>query len=102
MAGGRAERTMNSDAFQRAAEIFLIARDLPQDQRDELLTNECGADPELRAEVERLLAAQEKPLPFETLANQLEGVRQQFDQTTVTGQPALGESIGRYKLLHVI
>ena len=93
---------MNSDAFQRAAEIFLIARDLPPEQRDALLTKECGGDTELHAEVERLLAAQEKPVPFETLANQLEGVRQHFDQTTVISQPALGEFIGRYKLLQII
>ncbi|MBC8105017.1 MAG: serine/threonine protein kinase, partial [Anaerolineae bacterium] len=93
---------MNSDAFHRAAELFLIARDLPPAARDEFLKRECGGNVELRDEVERLLAAQHNPMPFETLANQLESVRQQLDQLPAGNQPAVGDFIGRYKLLQVI
>src|SRR5688572_28009772 len=96
---------MNSDAFQRAAELFLIARDLPADQRDEFLRKECGDDAALRTEVERLLAAEQGPAPFQTLANQIGQMRQQLDQLptdVAVPQPAIGEMIGRYKLLQVI
>ena len=45
----------------RVRDLFLAAIDLPPDGRPEYLAASCGADSELRAEVERLLAAHAKP-----------------------------------------
>ncbi len=47
----------DQEQFQQAREIFEAASDLDASQRQELVEERCGDDHELRAEVERLLAA---------------------------------------------
>ena len=48
---------MNSDRFQRCEELFHAAVALPDEEREAFLQRSCADDPQLRAEVERLLAA---------------------------------------------
>lgn len=48
---------MKSFDHQKAGEIFNEAWELPGDQRPDFLSSQCGADTELRAEVESLLAS---------------------------------------------
>ena len=45
----------------RARDLFLAAADLPLDRRGAFLTDACGADADLRAEVEALLAGHADP-----------------------------------------
>ena len=45
----------------RARDVFLAAIDLPPDRRVAYLIDSCGSDPDLRAEVDRLLAAHAEP-----------------------------------------
>jgi Tol biopolymer transport system component len=47
---------MNPERFARVKEILLRALDLPETERGVLLDRECAGDPELRREVEELLA----------------------------------------------
>lgn len=44
--------------------LFYAALDLRPDERAAFLDERCGVDPELRAEVERLLAAHEQASSF--------------------------------------
>ena len=48
---------MNSDRLRRCEELFHAALPLPAQDRERLLRNTCAEDPELRGDVERLLAA---------------------------------------------
>ncbi|HEY7504284.1 MAG TPA: protein kinase [Gemmatimonadales bacterium] len=48
---------MTSERFQRCEELFHAAVALPDEQRAVFLQQRCADDPDLRAEVERLLAA---------------------------------------------
>ncbi|MEM8885779.1 MAG: tetratricopeptide repeat protein [Planctomycetota bacterium] len=52
---------MSQERFRRARSIFDRACDLPPDEQEAVLRAECGDDPELRAEVEKLLAADRAP-----------------------------------------
>ncbi|HEY3838590.1 MAG TPA: hypothetical protein VGL72_18550 [Bryobacteraceae bacterium] len=45
------------DRWRRIEELFHAAVDLPDRQRDIFLTDSCGADLQLRSEVESLLAS---------------------------------------------
>ncbi len=47
---------MTPERYERAKELFLSARELPEDRRASYLDRHCGADDELRREVESLLA----------------------------------------------
>ena len=42
-------------------ELFTAALETPEPQRSQFLESACGGDADLRAEVERLLAANEEP-----------------------------------------
>ncbi len=55
---------MNSDRFRRCEELFHAAMSLAENERDAFLQRSCGDDPELRAEVERLLAAHDRSGDF--------------------------------------
>jgi Tol biopolymer transport system component len=48
---------MDADRWRRVDEIFTTAVELPPERRAELLDQACGDDSELRAQVERMLAA---------------------------------------------
>jgi serine/threonine protein kinase len=51
---------MNLERWRRLQELFEVALDLPREERSAYLDRACGGDGELRAELERLLAAQSR------------------------------------------
>ena len=80
-------------------DYFLAVADLPAAERTAYLTAHCGADPELRAEVERLLAAHEHPASI--LNRPAPGGIGQTEAFIPSEQPGAVIS-GRYKLLESI
>jgi non-specific serine/threonine protein kinase/serine/threonine-protein kinase len=55
---------VNSDRFLRCEELFHAAAALAGKERDAFLERSCAEDPELRADVERLLAARDRAGDF--------------------------------------
>src|SRR5687767_13602410 len=81
---------------ERLKQLFAQAVELAPDQRAAFLDAKCADDPGLRADVESLLAAQEKAGGF--FAEPTVGGA----QVAVTTADAPREQIGPYKLLQVI
>jgi len=79
---------MNTDRFQQVARIFESARSLESKARSAHLEAACAGDPELRAEVERLLAAHDDP----------DGLRLSSGPGRVRAAPATPDFIGPYRL----
>ena len=82
-----------SERWQRLQEIFHQALPLPSAERTALLERECGADPELRGEAERLLSAADRAAGF--------------IQEPVLGQPGedssqVGRRIGSFRLTSLL
>jgi hypothetical protein len=52
------------ERWRRLEELFQASVDIPEEQRDSFLREECGSDDQLRLEVENLLAndIEESPL----------------------------------------
>src|SRR6187401_2970567 len=50
-----AERAVQAERYRRIKELFVAARDLAGAQRAQFLERACGADADLRGEVESLL-----------------------------------------------
>jgi non-specific serine/threonine protein kinase/serine/threonine-protein kinase len=81
---------MPADRAQQARELFLAAVDAPPDQRSALLTEQCGSDAALRAEVESLLA-------HDDVASKV------MDEPLVApGTTPPGQNIGRYEIKRTI
>src|SRR5687768_5177715 len=55
---------MSPDRWQRIEAIFQAAVDLPIPERKKFLTDQCGRDDDLRAQVERLLASDDSADDF--------------------------------------
>ncbi|MDM7922817.1 MAG: protein kinase [Pyrinomonadaceae bacterium] len=55
---------MFPERWRQIEEIFLEAADLPKSRRDSFLKDKCGADAELRSEVEKLLESDESASNF--------------------------------------
>ncbi len=53
--------TSDAERFDKLRDIFSEAHGLPPDQREAFLVSACAGDPELRAEVEAYLAADDNP-----------------------------------------
>ena len=51
---------MTGKRHDRVSELFLLARERPSQERAPFLAESCRGDPELRAEVESLLAEEER------------------------------------------
>jgi serine/threonine protein kinase/tetratricopeptide (TPR) repeat protein len=51
---------MHAERWRQLQELFALASDLPVDQRRQFLDSNCAGDPELRAEIETLIAADAK------------------------------------------
>ena len=83
---------MSASRWQRLEALFHEARSLPPDARTALLDRECHGHPELRAEVERLLAAHERSGRFI-----------EAPVLTLSGQdreePVEGRRIGPYRVV---
>ncbi len=78
---------MEAERYRKVCELFTQARDLEVDCRPGFLSRVCGEDADLRAEVERLLAADVQPLDFEFRIGQLD-----------SHGDLRGERIGRYTI----
>src|SRR5687768_4309240 len=55
---------MDLQKWQKIEEIFQAALDLPFEERDEFIREKCGADDELRREVEKFIARFEEEETF--------------------------------------
>ena len=58
------QRRMNPERYEKVGQLFHAALELPRDERSAFLSGACGADEDLRQEVESLLAAHEKAGDF--------------------------------------
>ncbi len=87
---------MNSRDEQRAIEVFEAALEHEQHGRCAYLDEACRGDPELRAEVESLLKADEQAGGF------LEPPAQATRQPSPQCDPLVGAKIGRYHIQSVI
>ena len=87
---------MNTNArWQRMRELFHACLDLDQAQQEALLTRECAGDPELKAEVESLLASLEASKTFmESPAAQA---------AAPSDEPSwIGRTLGVYQILSLL
>ncbi|MFI4897106.1 MAG: tetratricopeptide repeat protein [Phycisphaerales bacterium JB059] len=90
---------MSSERYHEVKDIFLSICDLAPEDRDRALDARCGDDPELRAEVERMLgldaASIAQRLDTPPLAGALGGAPS-------FGAASLPDQIGRYKITREI
>jgi serine/threonine-protein kinase len=83
---------VNPETWRRAEELFQAALERPEESRESFLHEVCGGDPELRGEVERLLARSSQPGSF------LE--HPPLDEATATMSPSLiGREFGSYRIV---
>jgi hypothetical protein len=69
MTDTRAHRDpMSTDRWQRVQDVFVAAIECDVADRAQLLRSQCGDDPDLRREVESLLASHERPGLVDRLA----------------------------------
>ena len=93
---------MSADRYERVKEILLRIADLPEPERKELLDQACAGNPELRSEVEALLAHAELPTPTEDAAASGQGL------TASAPLPSLsrfnpGQMLGhRYRIVRLL
>jgi tetratricopeptide (TPR) repeat protein/predicted Ser/Thr protein kinase len=83
---------VNAALYRRAREIFVRAIELEHDQRASFVESECGAQDELRAEVDSLLAAHERGTGFDSLPGPVPSAE----------AARIPERIGRYRILEVL
>jgi TolB-like protein/Flp pilus assembly protein TadD len=90
---------MSLENWQKIKEIFLEAIELAPPDRARLLTDKCGADRELRAEIEKLIRQDEeasglmsRPAIEKTAVNI-------FVEAIQASDPLIGEKIGAYHLI---
>lgn len=85
------------ERWRRIDRIFAHLLELPPEERQAFLDEECGDDPELRREVERLLDADERNATFlERPAGEVMGFPARFSGAEV------GDLLGPYRLLRRI
>ena len=87
---------MDTSQNKRAVDIFEAALEQPQPQRAAFLDLACGDQPDLRAEVESLLRADEQASGF------LDPPDQGTHCPDTEHDPLLGTTIGRYNITRVI
>ena len=86
---------MDRERWSRIEELFQAAADLPPDNRARFLDQHCASDPDLRGEVESLLAADESPDPDYHAAIS-EAARQVVEDKSPAG---IGDRVGAYRIL---
>ena len=84
---------MDGARWKRLDELFHEAVELPEDRRSAFLDEACGADAELRAELEQLIASDPEG---EALFRGYAGEIARLATTLTTGADA---SVGRYRLV---
>ncbi len=88
---------ISPEQYKKAEELFTQALTLTQAQRRAFLTSACISDPDLRAEVESLLAAHEQPgqfidtPPIKAAAEVLTEI-----------DPQAGRMIGHYRIINLL
>ena|SRR5687767_11257315 len=73
--------------------------DSPPSEKDNILTERCGADTDLRLEIEKLLTATEKAVDFMEVSA-LDSTSQALDLETT--ETLIGRRVGNYRLLKLI
>ncbi|MEM7201516.1 MAG: serine/threonine-protein kinase [Planctomycetota bacterium] len=91
---------VSSGHFERVAELFAAAVDLPADQRTSYLSQRCGDDAELRREVEELIVLDERA-PLQKRIGALDDQLGQLAVGVTSHADALppGAQIGGYRIL---
>ncbi|MDQ3627077.1 MAG: serine/threonine-protein kinase [Verrucomicrobiota bacterium] len=89
---------LRSERWERVAELFDAAVTLAKPERTKFLEQECADDPELRAEIESLLAADEEDSEFME-DSPLEVPRELFAEMTTE---LSGEKFGAYRIIREI
>lgn len=82
-----------AERWREVDRLFAAALDLPPDQREPWLAAACEGNPELRREVERLLAADAREDPF------LDRPPGELLTAELAEEPEEGEHVGPYRLL---
>ncbi len=87
----------SADAQQRVKELFSEAVERPADQRDSFLQAACGGDTDLRAHVQRLLAALDGEPDFLESPPPTTDLRPSTTDLLTNGEADLvGEQVSRY------
>ncbi len=90
---------MNPDLYRQAENLFFAALDIPPGGRDAFLTERCGTDPELRREVESLLAAHGEPGGF----LETPPIGAAYDMLVkLDSRFTIGSEVGPYKILGLL
>jgi serine/threonine-protein kinase len=89
--------TRESNWWTRLDAVFQGALELPPDERPAYLDRACRADPDLRAEVEEMLAAEGTSDPLD-----LERLVPPEDPFTPETDPFIGMRLGAWRVLHAI
>lgn len=89
------EQRVKSERWRQVKQIFQAAVELPGDERGAYLANACADDPSLRAEIESLISAHERPGSF--MDTPL------FDLAEEpAANPLIGKSLGHYRILELL
>src|SRR5262245_7491298 len=89
---------MTPERWQQIENIFQTALDLPQQERQKFLEGTCGNDPELRREVETLLA--QDGGSYNPISSIVSSAVNLFQESEL--QDTVGSQIGPYRLSGVI
>ena len=90
---------MSTDRWQRVQDVFAAAIECDDAARAQLLGDRCGDDPNLRREVESLLASHERPGPVDRLAPAIAPAAA-WARTQVAGWE--GRRVGQYSVLELV
>ena len=90
--------TFSPDRWQRIEGLFHEALDLPEQAREEFLGKKCAGDPEMRKEVETLLAAAAVQ-PMDFLQKSVRQAADHMITDRMYRKVAIGGEIGHYKII---
>lgn len=93
---------LTPERFARVAEIFHRAAELPDESRDSFLESTCQDDPDLRREVEELLAGASDTSSDEFSESRLGGALPGIDATMAEAAGRVPEFIGAYRVARLI
>jgi serine/threonine protein kinase len=91
-----------SDRWRRIEELFISALDIPPGKRDTFLKNACVADPELRLEVESLLArdpGEPDTVGPPAIACIIEGTAASYFDDQTPPDAMVGAELGSYRII---
>ena len=97
-----ADLPTDAEQLGLAKRIFLEVCELPLPARDDAILRACEGREEIKQAVLNLLAAEDKPLAFETLAEDIRAAADSMDTRGEGPRDSDGTRIGRYRLLERI